>query len=171
MNRNSVLAGALLTLGLLQMCGDLLDRAGVHGAGAAMRALGAAGGASPAPRVFSAVRGLETFSTRFYIEWISRDGAPYSIEVTPALYSRMQGPYPRRNAYGAALAYGPVMAATPQLRELHASVMRFALCGDAPLLRELGIDGPRGGGTILIRYVPASGSTGELPNVISAECQ
>ena len=49
----------LLTVGLLQMTGDLLKIDWLKGFGAATVA-------SPAPKVFSAVRGLETFSTRFF---------------------------------------------------------------------------------------------------------
>lgn len=44
----------------------------------------------------------------------------------------------RRNVYGAALAYAPVLP--PALRD---PVMRHALCGDAPLLRELGLRATR----------------------------
>ena len=117
MNRAAL---ALLALGLLQMAGDLLSIQ-------ALRGLGAATGASPAPKVFSAVRGLETYSTRFFLEWTDLHGLPHSLEVTPAVYAKLRGPYIRRNVYGAALAYGPVLPT-----ELLQPVMRYALCGDAP---------------------------------------
>src|SRR5205807_2597333 len=57
----------LLVLGLLQISGDVLHVR-------AIKALGAASAASPAPRVFSAVRGLETYSTRFFIDWRDEEG-------------------------------------------------------------------------------------------------
>ena len=66
----------LLVLGLLQMTGDL---SGI----VALKGIGAAWGASPAPRVFSKVRGLETYSTRFYVEWSDPDGTAHSVELTP----------------------------------------------------------------------------------------
>src|SRR5438270_9821355 len=100
MMRKSVVL--LLALGLLQMAGDVLRIPAIKG-------LGAATAAAPAPKVFSAVRGLETYSTRFFLEWSGADGEAHSLELTPEVYSRLRGPYNRRNVYGAALAYGPVL--------------------------------------------------------------
>jgi len=60
--------------------------------------------ASPAPKVFSAVHGLETYSTRFYIEYTDVRGAFHSTEITPELNSHVLGPYNRRNVFGAVLA-------------------------------------------------------------------
>jgi hypothetical protein len=57
----------LLALGILQMAGDVLRLP-------ALKGIGAATDASPAPKVFSSVRGLETFSTRFEIEWTDTNG-------------------------------------------------------------------------------------------------
>jgi hypothetical protein len=62
----------LLALGLLQMAGDLLRVP-------ALKGLAAATAASPAPKVFSAVRGLETYSTRFFIEWTDIAGRSHSV--------------------------------------------------------------------------------------------
>lgn len=141
----------LLILGLAQMAGDLLSIL-------PLKAIAAATVASPAPKVFSAVRGLETYSTRFFIEW---DGG--RAELTPEVYSRMRGPYNRRNVYGAALAYAPVIP--PELRD---PVMRRALCGDAPLLRELGLH-PRG--RVAVRLEPLPGtSIGNLQTRFEAPC-
>lgn len=110
----------LVILGLAQMTGDVLRVPAVKGVAAAT-------GASPAPKVFSAVQGLETYSTRFFL-----DLGHERVELTPELYSRIRGPYNRRNVFGAALAYGPVLP--PSLRD---PVTKYALCGDAPLLREM----------------------------------
>ena len=33
--------------------------------------------------MFSAVEGLETYSTRFFVEWTDGAGAPQSLELTP----------------------------------------------------------------------------------------
>ena len=85
------------------------------------------------------MRGLETYSTRFFVEWTDRDGAAHSLELTPETYKSLRGPYNRRNVYGALLAYGPVLSSDPHAKPLFDSVARYALCGDAPLLRELGI--------------------------------
>lgn len=124
--------GALLVLGLAQMVCDLAGwRAG--------KALAAASMASPAPRVFSATRGFETFSARFHLEWNGADGRPGRLAFDRAAYARLRGPYNRRNVYGAAFAYGPVLAAEPAGRRLLEQVGRHAFGGDAPLLAELGV--------------------------------
>ena len=137
MNRHQWAATLLVVLGTAQMAGDL---AGV----AAVKAIAAATGASPAPKVFAAVQGLETYSTRFFFESNGR-----RTELTPALYSRMRGPYNRRNAFGAAVAYAPVMPAT-----LRDPVLRYALCGQKPLLSEFGIDVPQGSEDIALVLEP-----------------
>src|SRR5712691_6455142 len=93
----------LLAVGLLQMTGDVFDLP-------ALKGIGAATVASPAPKVFSAVRGFETYSTRFFLEWTDTSGTVYSLRLTPEVYARLAGPYIRRNVYGAALAYGPVLS-------------------------------------------------------------
>jgi hypothetical protein len=156
---------ALLALGLLQMAGDLLRVP-------AIRALAAATAASPAPKVFSAVRGLETYSTRFFVEWSDRAGSPHSLEITPATAARMRGPYNRRNVYGAVLSFGPVMESDPVLRPMFHSVSHYALCGDAPMLRELGIDISNINGSVRVRLETRPGSqTSDMPMVFKAPCE
>lgn len=157
-------AAGLLVLGVLQMAGDLLDWRSLRGVAAATTA-------SPAPKVFSAVRGLETYSTRFVLEWTEPDGAGRTLELTPQVYQRLRGPYNRRNAYGAALAYGPVLASDSASRPMFEAVMRRALCGERPLLREMGIDPARVVGAVRVRYTPRPGTDlGPLPRLIVAPC-
>lgn len=134
----------LLVLGLLQITGDVL-------ASPALRGLGAATLASPAPRVFTSRAGVEGFSSRFFIDWMDRDGGQHSMELTPERYARLRGPYNRRNVYGAALAGGPALRADPALRPMWDAVASRALCGDAPLLRELGIDAVGVDGSVRLR--------------------
>jgi hypothetical protein len=122
---------ALALLGIAQMAGDLLGARALAGVARATAA-------SPAPRVFSAVRGLETFTSRFVLEIRGEDGQS-RVELTPELNARLRGPYNRRNVYGAALAYGPVLDSDPLTRPLFAALSQNALCGRAPLLRELGL--------------------------------
>ena len=93
----------LLAIGLLQMTGDLLRIPQLKG-------LAAATAASPAPKVFSSVQGLETFSVRFLHRVQRSDGTADSIKLTPEMYSRIHGPYNRRNVFGAALSYAPVLS-------------------------------------------------------------
>ena len=156
---------ALCVLGLAQMAGDAL---GVD----ALRGLAAATTASPAPKVFSAVRGLETYSTRFFVEWRDRAGVARSLELTPDVYGGLRGPYNRRNTYGAVLAYGPVFAVDPATRRLFDDVARYGLCGEAPLLREFGIDPAAIAGGVRIRLEPIDSSDPwGLPLSFEAPCR
>jgi len=157
-------AALLIGLGLLQMIGDVLHLPAVKGIAAATTA-------SPAPKVFSAVRGLETFSTRHTIEWTDRQGEAHSLRLTPEVGARLRGPYNRRNVYGAVLAYGPVLKTEPRTEPMFDAVTRYAFCGDAPLLRELGIDPDQLRGPVRVRYEPRPDSDlGDLPRVLEAPC-
>lgn len=154
----------LLTLGLAQMAGDLTRWPMLKG-------ITAATGAAPAPKVFSAVKGLETYSTRFFIDWNDADGKPHSLELTPEVYSRLRGPYNRRNVYGAVLAYGPVLWTDPRGRPMFEAVARYALCGEAPLLRELGLDPAVVRRHVRLRLEPRAGSNlGDLPLTLEPPC-
>ena len=156
----------LVILGLAQMAGDVFRIP-------ALKGVAAATAASPAPKVFSAVRGLETYSTHFFVEWDSLEGTHHVLPLTPELNARLRGPYNRRNVFGAVLAYGPVLASSPATRPMFDSVARYALCGEAPVLRELGID-PRGvaPGSVRVRLEPRPGSElGGLPLLIEPPCR
>jgi hypothetical protein len=125
-----------VALGLARIAGALSGWGALEG-------IAAATGASPAPKVFSAVRGLETYSTRFFLEWTDEAGGARSLRLTPEVNARLRGPYNRRNVYGAVLAYGPLLVADARSRPMFDAVARHALCDDAPLLRELGLDPAR----------------------------
>lgn len=159
------IGGVLVALGLFQMAGDLVQSRAVKG-------LAAAWGFSPAPKVFSSVGGLETYSTRFFLEWTRPDGGVESVELTPEVYSRMRGPYNRRNVYGAALAYGPILSTQEATEDMYNAVSAKALCGDAPLLVELGLEeASERVGPIRIRLVPIEGTDlGDLPSLLEAPC-
>lgn len=155
----------LVLLGLAQMAGDLLNLP-------ALKGIAAATGASPAPKVLSALRGLETYSTRFFLEWTDTSANLHSLPLTPDVYARLRGPYNRRNVYGAVLAYGPLLVTDPRTRPMFESVARYALCGDAPILRELGIDPASIRGTVRVRLEPRPDSdTGDLPLSLKPPCR
>lgn len=161
----------LLILGLLQISGDLLVQVGWPAVGQLVKGIGAATTASPAPKVFSAVQGFETYSTRFTVAWTDTRAESHALDLTPAVYSRLRGPYNRRHVYGTALAYGPVLATTPHTQPLFQAVTRYALCGDAPILRELGIDPASIAGPVRIHYTPAPGTPMTAwPRVLEVTC-
>lgn len=145
-------AAALIVVGTAQMAGDLSGLT-------AVKAIGAASHASPAPKVFTAQNGLETFSARFYIEWFDPTGELHRVQLTPQSYRALRGPYNRRNPYGATIAYAPQLAANPRLTPLLEQVTQFGFCGRAPLLAELGI--PREQVDLLrVVVVPIEGQPG-----------
>jgi hypothetical protein len=70
------------------------------------------------------------------------------------------------------LAYGPIMQSDPTLRPMFESVSKYALCGEAPLLRELTIDTADMKGEPRVRLETRSGpQTGGLPLSFEAPCK
>jgi hypothetical protein len=133
-------AAVLLTIiGSLQMAGYLVGSD-------ILRGIGAATAASPFPRVFSDIDGLETFASEFVLRYRDPDGKSVALEITPQLYGRLGGPYNRRNVYGAALSYAPRLPAP-----LWQSVFCYALAPDGPLRRELGLEAGASGFQVIIR--------------------
>lgn len=123
----------LVILGTLQMAGDLLHLPVLKG-------IGAASSASPAPKVFTAQEGFETYSSQFFVMWTDAAGNAHELQLTPQVYKGMQGPYNRRNAYGAALSYAPVLFDSALTRPMLNSAIRHTFCGQSTALAEIGID-------------------------------
>lgn len=124
----------LTGIGCLQMIGDVtgLD---------AIKAVGAATGASPAPKVFTAQRGFETYANRFYLEWEETNAhAQQRLELTPATYAYLKGPYNRRNVYGAVISYAPVLASSPKTQAMFTAVLNQSFCQkESVIAKELGL--------------------------------
>jgi hypothetical protein len=139
-------AAVLLALGLMQMAGDLLGFP-------ILRNIGKASALAPAPKVFCAVDGYESYATQFFLEWIDHGGRLHSLALTADRVDRLNGPYNRRNVYGAALAFGPILPG-----RIRSSVLTYGLTGDAPILMEMGID-PGEVREVWIRYEPLPGTT------------
>src|SRR5690606_22248811 len=93
--------GLLAALGLVQIGAAALGLEQVRG-------LAMAWNASPEPKVFTTVRGHEALSTRFFVEWTDARGGARSVPITAERYAGLEGPYNRRNVYGAVIAFGPV---------------------------------------------------------------
>src|SRR5262245_51516663 len=163
-------AWALLALGLVQMTGEALTWLGAIGTGRAIQAVGAASTASPAPKMFASVRGLESFSTKFTLEWDDREGSRQALVLTPEIYAQLRGPDNRRNVYGALVPYGPLLVTAAATRPMFDAASRFATTGDAPLLRELGIDPATVAGPMRVRYEPRPETPlADWPRVIEIE--
>lgn len=90
----------LLGVGLFSIVGYVFDIK-------ALRGIGMAAVLSPFPKVFSDVDGLEPYASDFTLAYTLPDGRIQNVQITPAFYQQLRGPYNRRNVYGAALSYSP----------------------------------------------------------------
>jgi hypothetical protein len=122
----NIIAIVLLGIGSLQMIGYATQSR-------ILRGLGAASGIAPFPKVFCAADGYEAFAASFVIEG-ELAGERWSRKLDPEWYSRLEGPYNRRNVYGAALAFAPRLPA-----ELRDTLLLQALSPGSRLREELGI--------------------------------
>jgi len=98
-----------------------------------VRDFGVLTAASPLPLVFSEVKGVETFASDFYMQWVEEDGDSVKVKMTPELYSKIKGPYNRRNVFGAAIAYAPVLP-----EKVWEPILKYGICNEI-LDTELGI--------------------------------
>ncbi len=131
MKKRRILYIILFLLGSLQIIGVATGSRAVKG-------IGLASVASPLPLVFSHFRGIETFAADFYIR-LRKDGkVVYDSQITSELYEKLEGPYNRRNIYGAVFAYGPVLS-QPSEKILVDSVLKQGICFDGPLVAEFGL--------------------------------
>ncbi len=135
----------LIFLGSLQMIGEELHLSRLKGFAAATQV-------APNMKVFTAHEGYETHAAGFSLHWQDASGASQSLDLNPATYSRVTGPYNRRNIYGAALAYGPLLRRDPRTRALQESVMHFAFCTPGILGEELGV--PRDARNLSVEILP-----------------
>lgn len=125
MNKRNWLCAFLLLLGFLQTIGYLTRSKAIRG-------IGMATASSPLPLVFTDVRGVETFASEFTLSY--QTDSPHTLKMTPEVYARFEGPYNRRNVYGAAFAYAPLLPGT-----LRKQVLHYALC-QAQMLKEMGVE-------------------------------
>ena len=100
MKLNNRLAIVVLIIGSLQMVGHLT---GLR----VLRGVGLASGVAPYPKVFCEADGYEAFAASFRLEGNRTDGTPWSCSIDPERYAMIDGPYNRRNVYGATLAFAP----------------------------------------------------------------
>lgn len=135
MNWRNVAACAVVLVGSTQMTGELIGSR-------ALKGIGAVTVIAPCPKVFCDMNGFEPFAADF--AFIADDGS--SIALTPELYSRMLGPYNRRNVYKAAIAGAPLLPAG-----IRDSVLDYGFGRGGPLRRELGISENAGAISVVVR--------------------
>ena len=108
----------LVVIGFLQTIGYLTNIQSI-------RSLGVISCASPLPIVFTEVKGVETFAADFYMQWSDETNQMQRIKITPSTYAKLKGPYNRRNIYGAAIAYGPVLP-----EQIWKPILNYGVCND-----------------------------------------
>ena len=118
----------LLLIGSLKTIGTITDSQIIKG-------IGLASVASPLPLVFSNFRGTETFAADFRLRLKKSGNIIFDTQITSELYQKLQGPYSRRNIYGAIFAYGPMLT-QPLEKVLVKSVIKQGFCPEKALAKE-----------------------------------
>jgi hypothetical protein len=148
------LALLILLLGLTRMAGHLMDNRTLQG-------LGAASGIAPFPKVFCDSDGYEAFTATCVLSGQKPNGTRQEILLTPERYARLQGPYQRRNAYGAALIFAPRLP-----ENLRQSLLQQQMSPGSPLWHELGL--PANWTAACLTIQPRPGQSGPYHYPLSA---
>lgn len=157
-------AATLVGIGCMQLTGDLLGNQTLKG-------LGALSHASPAPKVFTTQNGYETYSPKFTITAVDADGNNTSLALTPQVNALVRGPYNRRNAYGAAISYGPVLASNPATQDMFNAAFRYGFCDVKGVARDIGM--PNSANYRVDIQTTTTGTTNQTrwPTSFSVNCQ
>lgn len=110
----------VLIIGCLNMAGFLISNP-------TMRGLAIVSTSSPLPLVFSSFNSVETFSLNFTVEVKLMNNQSLIIPLTRDIYSQIDGPYNRRNVYGAIFCYGAFFD-KPEFIKLRQQVLDYAIC-------------------------------------------
>jgi hypothetical protein len=129
-------------------------------AGKAIAAIGRVSLASPAPKVFCKMGGIEPFAREHAIELRYEDGTTASYAVDQARSIRLRGPYALRNVYGAAFVFAPLLP--PRTTE---AVVQHGLCEGMAFDTPLG-DGLHGSPrSVVLTSSPRAGGVGAASRV------
>lgn len=112
----------ILVVGCLQPVGYLFNSPNIRG-------LGLVTVSSPLPLVFSSYNGVETFSTMFTLNVTTHDNITTSVPMSLDLCNMIDGPYNRRNVYGAIFSHGPFFV-TENLIRLRQQILDYGVCKD-----------------------------------------
>jgi hypothetical protein len=162
--RYTILATALCFLATVKAFADLMNLP-------TLSAVSAVTQAAPAMKVFTAQQGYETFSSKFEIEIEYLDGQNETLLLTPEIYAALEGPYNRRNVYGALIAYGPLLATNSHTRKMWQSMWERAFCDAETVLTELGIEADRGIRAASVNYLDQVASSDGYPDRLRVSCE
>jgi len=130
---SNILCLGILALGSTAMLGHLT---GIT----SLKSIGLATCAAPYTKVFCQAECLEsgqtyeTFAADFSLQYTDTYGTQVEQKLTPSVYQKIQGPYNRRNVYGAVIAYGPALPET-----IRNATFKYALTQPGTVAQELGI--------------------------------
>ena len=158
----TIFAGILIFLATIKIIATLMGWDKVVGI-ASMTNL------TPAMKVFTAHKGYETYSSTFIIKATYADGLSEKKTVTSKIYSHLEGPYNRRNVYGALIAYGPLLAQNPKTKAMYDAMTKYAFCKEPNILTELTFENKNKIQQVNIFYENANLNT-TYPTMIKARC-
>ena len=140
---SNILCLGIFAIGSSAMLGHILNIK-------SLKSIGLATCAAPYTKVFCQAECLnsdhnyETFVADFFLSYLTKEGRE-TIKITPSLYQKIQGPYNRRNVYGAVIAYGPALP-----EEMRLASFNYALTDPGTVAKELGIPSGANGFQIII---------------------
>ncbi|QDU69943.1 hypothetical protein [Engelhardtia mirabilis] len=143
----AAIAVLLVLLGVVQMAASLV---GSRPFGDGSRMLWA----SPAPGWSPGLgdQRIPITVSQIFLQWRGQDGEYEAVELDAERLARLRGPAPRRALYRLALARGPELVSDPSRRDEFRALLEYALCGERPLLAELGIDPASVAGEVSLQY-------------------
>jgi hypothetical protein len=157
----TVALGVLLVLGSSNAVGSTVELVAPR-AGKAIAAVGRLSLASPAPKVFCKVGGIEPFARQHSVDLRYDDGHVESYVLDRAQSARLRGPYALRNVYGAAVAFAHVLP-----RHTTEAVVRHGVCvGAAFGIRAAGHGPVR---SVVMNSAPRPGGLG-APTRVEVPC-
>lgn len=127
-NYDDALHMTIVALGCLSCIGFVIDQP-------ALRGIGFSTAASPLPLVFSAYNGVQTFATTYSIA-LTANNRTEKIPLTQKIYSKLRGPYNRRNVYGVLFSHAPLFKDN-SLIEVRQDLLHYATCSSNSILPEL----------------------------------
>lgn len=121
----------LLLLGSMNMIGYIFDSNN-------MKNIAYISTSSPLPFVFTSYNDVETFSLHHELNLEYKNGTNSAILLDHKLYSKLKGPYNRRNVIGAAFSHGAFFT-DKRMLEIRDQIFYWGFC-EGQLLDEFGID-------------------------------
>lgn len=102
--------------------------------------IGFAFASSPLPLVFTSYRNVETFSTMYEMDYMTiYNDTVNTKQMDSKLYSMLDGPYNRRNVYGAMFSHG-LLFDNNNLIKMRDEILYYGVCNPGLLIKEFGIN-------------------------------